>query len=448
MCEYSHAMGNSNGSLADYWDTITSTPGLQGGFLWEWKDHGLRQRLPDGRVRLAYGGQFGDTPHDGNFVADGLMSADLEPHPAMREVAWVYRPVTVAIDGDGLRVENRRSFTGLGDLRARWEMLVDGVVARRGTLPVPDVDPHSSAPVPLPDLPAPPDRGCEVHLTVRWETTGDTWFAPAGHVVAWDQIQIQAARDPVSEGLTAGSPADSLVSPRLNLWRAPTDNDGFRLIPDLASRLRVGGQALSRWQAAGLDRRPAEELVRHRASAERDGHGTTYRHTVDVGDPLADLPRIGVCFALPARFSEVRWFGRGPHENYPDRNRSAMLGVWHGEPDDLPYLVPQEFGLRTDCRWLEILDPARREAVRIDAIVPQVLHFSATRHTARDLHEAVTQSELRSRDSLTVCIDTAHRGVGTASCGPDVLPQYRLAAGRYEFVYRVSTKTVDRVDSS
>ncbi|HEY7626159.1 MAG TPA: glycoside hydrolase family 2 TIM barrel-domain containing protein, partial [Ilumatobacteraceae bacterium] len=95
LCEYSHAMGNSNGSLADYWDTIVSTPGLQGGFIWEWKDHGLRQRLADGTVRLAYGGQFGDTPNDGNFVADGLMSADLVPHPAMREVAWVHRPVTV-----------------------------------------------------------------------------------------------------------------------------------------------------------------------------------------------------------------------------------------------------------------------------------------------------------------------------------------------------------------
>ncbi len=110
MSEYSHAMGNSNGSLADYWDVITSTPGLQGGFIWEWKDQALRQRLPDGRVRLAYGGQFGDTPNDGNFVADGLVSADLEPHPAMRELAWVYRPVTVARARGGLRIENRQSF--------------------------------------------------------------------------------------------------------------------------------------------------------------------------------------------------------------------------------------------------------------------------------------------------------------------------------------------------
>lgn len=457
MCEYSHAMGNSNGSLADYWDAITSTPGLQGGFLWEWKDHGLRQRMGDGRVRLAYGGQFGDTPHDGNFVADGLVSADLEPHPAMREVAWVYRPVTVAEAQGGLRVENRRSFTGLGDLRARWEALVDGVVARRGTLPVPDIGPHSSATVPFPELADGAQGGRDIHLTVRWETKAATWFAPARHVVAWDQIQIRAATarragGPIHESTAAshsaaladGSSADSLVSPQLNLWRAPTDNDGFKLMPDLTSRLRAEGTALRRWQEAGLDQRPAEELVQHRVLVERDEHGTTYRHTVDVPEALADLPRVGVCFILPARFSELRWFGRGPHENYPDRNSSAMVGVWSGEPDESPYLVPQEFGLRTECRWFEIVDPAGGEAIRIDAIEPRALHFSATHHTAGDLYEAATQSDLRRRDGLVMCVDAAHRGLGTASCGPDVLPQFRLGAGRYEFAYRASTRTVGR----
>ena len=118
MCEYSHAMGNSNGSLADYWDAITPTPGLQGGFIWEWKDHTLRQQLPDGTSRLAYGGQFGDEPNDCNFVADGLMSSELVPHPAMREVAWVHRPVAVERVRDGLRIANRQSFTGFGWLRA------------------------------------------------------------------------------------------------------------------------------------------------------------------------------------------------------------------------------------------------------------------------------------------------------------------------------------------
>ena len=111
LCEYSHTMGNSNGSLADYWDVIHSTPRLQGGFIWEWKDHGIRTVLPNGKRGFAYGGQFGDEPHDGNFVADGLMSSDLVPHPGMQEIAWVYRPVAVA--RGGARRASHRESTGL-----------------------------------------------------------------------------------------------------------------------------------------------------------------------------------------------------------------------------------------------------------------------------------------------------------------------------------------------
>ena len=437
MCEYSHAMGNSNGSLADYWNVIEATPGLQGGFLWEWKDQALRQQLPDGTVRLAYGGQFGDEPHDGNFVADGLVSADLVPHPAMREVAWVYRPVAVTCDGGGLRIENRRSFTGLADLRARWQLLVDGEAADRGVLAVPPIAGHSSVtlPLPKPALDALPDR--DVHLTVTWETVADSWFAPAGHVASWDQVELAAARTP-ARSPSGGSSADHLVTPALNLWRAPTDNDGFKLMPELSERLGVGGLALRRWKQAGLHVRPADELVAHRVQVEREAHYTAFHHTVDVPEAFADLPRIGVQFELPPRFRAVRWYGRGPHENYPDRNRSATMGVWHGSPDELPYLVPQEFGLRTGCRWLEIIDPDDREAVRIEVLRPATMQASAIYHRASDLFEASTRSEVRRRDGLVVCLDAEHRGLGTASCGPGVLPEYRIAAGRHEFSYRVS----------
>ena len=438
MCEYSHAMGNSNGSLADYWDVIEATPGLQGGFLWEWKDQALRQRLSDGSVRLAYGGQFGDAPHDGNFVADGLVSADLEPHPAMREVAWVYRPVAVTRGAQGLRIENRRSFATLADLRATWELLIDGEVADRGALAVPEAAPGSSTVVAIPHSARTPDPDRDARLTVRWETTADTWFAPAGHMVAWDQVELHRARTPAAPPLAGSSPADHLVSPALNLWRAPTDNDGFKLMPELSERLGVGGRALSRWRQAGLHHQRADELVAHRVQVERDDHGTTYRHVVDVPEALADLPRIGVQFELPRRFCEVRWYGWGPHENYPDRNRSALMGVWRSRPDELPYLVPQEFGLRTGCRWLEIIDPDGGEAVRSDALQPRTLSFSVIHHRASDLFDAPTQAEVRRRDGLVVCLDAAHRGLGTASCGPDVLPEYRIASGRHEFAYRVS----------
>ena len=448
LCEYSHAMGNSNGSLADYWDVITSTPGLQGGFIWEWKDHGIVQRLPDGSTRLAYGGQFGDQPHDGNFVADGLVGSWGEPHPAMREVAWVHRPVTVstARRKGTVRVANRQSFVGLGWLRAEWELTLDGAVVRRGAWRLPDVAPHTHIDLPLP-CPLPTEPG-EARFTVRWFTRNDSEWAPAGHLVAWDSLPLPTSttRKDVAPSTSAGggtgatsSPEGVVVSgPMLSIWRAATDNDGFKLLPDLRERIKVGGTALTTWLQAGLDHRPADELVQHRCTTRDIDGGREYRHSVVVPEELADLPRIGVTFELPARFSQVRWHGRGPHENYPDRNSSAMPGIWQQAPDAMPYLVPQEFGLRTDCRWIELIDPESGEVLRVDVLQPRSMHFSATRHTAAQLYEASTATELHTSPNLVVHLDVAHRGLGTASCGPDVLPKYRIPAGTYRFAYRLT----------
>jgi beta-galactosidase len=444
MCEYSHAMGNSNGSLADYWDVITSTPGLQGGFIWEWKDHGLRRSLPDGSKRLAYGGDFGDTPNDGNFVADGLVSAEAEPHPAMREVAWVYRPVTVLLGGSkrspALVISNRQSFVGLDAYKITWGLRVAGELVKRGTLKVPAVGPLSSVSVPLPcDVPA---GVAEVHLSVSVELKKDTWYGTAGHLVAWDQVELRAAR-PAKLGRWKPNDAPSevdeeLTSPvTLSLWRAGTDNDGYKLMPDLSQRMGIGGQGLNNWLKAGVDRLPADELVAHEWCRGASGSSVEYRHTVTVPDSLADLPRVGVTFALPARYGSLRWFGRGPHECYPDRQRSAPLGIWEGSPDRPPYLVPQEFGLRTDCRWFECIDPDGR-TLRIDVLSPRAMHMSATNYHAADLYAAANEADLEPRDELIVHLDVAHRGLGTASCGPDVLPQYRLPSGTFEFSYRLT----------
>lgn len=454
LCEYSHAMGNSNGSLADYWETITTTPGLQGGFIWEWKDHGLRRQLADGSTRLAVGGDFGDVPNDGNFVADGLMSADLEPHPAMREVAWVYRPVTVSLQGGNrartLRIVNRQSFVGLDHLVGSWELLVAGSVVKHGRLRTPKVEPRGSVVVPLPC--AAPVCTDEVQLSIRWHSRHETWFAPSGHLVAWDQVELRAARRstrvPAGRSTTSQSAIDDLlVLPvELALWRAATDNDGFKLVADLSSRLNIGGEALNRWRQAGVHDTPADRLVDHRFDrmVSDDGRSATYRHHVHVPASLADLPRVGVRFSLPGRFREVRWFGRGPHENYPDRNASAMLGVWDGAPDLPPYLVPQEFGLRTDTRWLECIDSNSGNVVRIDVLFPSAMHVSATNYRAEDLFACANEADLWPRDELVVHLDVGHRGLGTASCGPDVLPKYRLPAGDYSFAYRLTVLPTGR----
>jgi beta-galactosidase len=452
MCEYSHAMGNSNGSLADYWDVITSTPGLQGGFIWEWKDHGLLTRLPNGKRGFAYGGQFGDEPNDGNFVADGLMAADLEPHPGVQEVMWVYRPVVVTLDGGVLTVANRRSFTDLSDLAASWELLAGGEVVASGELDVGAVAPGSTVEIPLPC--AGPDVA-DAHLTVRWAQRRATAWAPRGHLVAWDQVTLRAPADrstPVitgpnpkfGAGVASGatfSPNFGLVGagPQLSLFRAPVDNDGFKLMPELGRQIGVGGDGLRHWIDAGIDRRCADELVEHDHRVEDlDDGSQIHTHEVVVPDDLDDVARVGVTFELEPGFDRVRYLGRGPLENYPDRNRGAVLGVWESVIDEPPYLVPQEFGLRTDCRWFEFVDSSTGTRLRLDVLDPVALHVSATRFTSHDLYAAAHETDLRPRRTLVVHADVAHRGLGTGSCGPDVLDRYRLGPGPYRFSYRLS----------
>jgi beta-galactosidase len=230
--------------------------------------------------------------------------------------------------------------------------------------------------------------------------------------------------------------------PELCLFRAPVDNDGFKLFPRLA-RGQDGGDGLGHWIDAGLDRLPANHLVEHDHHVERLADGAEiHSHTVVVPAALDDVARVGVRFELSAGFDRLRWFGRGPLENYPDRNRGAVLGVWESPVDEPPYLVPQEFGLRTDCRWFEFVNAATGALVRLDVLEPTSMHVSATRFTVEDLYAAGHETDLRPRRNLVVHADVAHRGVGTGSCGPDVLDRYRIRPGTYRFSYRLSTSVV------
>jgi len=466
MCEYSHAMGNSNGSLADYWQAIESEPLLAGGFVWEWKDHGVRQKVDSRSTlngtswRYAYGGQFGDVPNDGNFVADGLNSPDLSPHPAMRELAWVHRPVAVTSLGDSMyEIQNRRSHVGIDDLRCTMVLLVGGEIRHEEGLTL-DVAPLATVRGEFNDELKRKITDAAPHLTVtvqfRWTQRDDSAFAPAGHLVAWDEI-IVCAPQPKAPPQDSGNrdlstaqtatgvrealgpaPADEIfTSPiRLAVMRATIDNDGYKVMPGFMEEHRIGGKTLARWGRLGiLDDEIPTGLQHVQQRRVRTDGGVEYHHRVVVPEPLAGLPRVGVRLALPKEFRYLRWFGRGPHENYPDRNSSAMLDVWAREPDEMPYLVPQEFGLRTDCEWMEFHSP--RVIVRIDVLQPASLHFSAVHHTPTQLQSALDSTQLLRSDELVVHLDVAHRGLGTGSCGPDVLPQYEIAAGTYEFGYLV-----------
>ena len=444
MCEYSHAMGNSNGSLADYWQAFETTPGLQGGFVWEWKDHGLTQITASGATRFAYGGQFGDSPNDGNFVADGLVHADLTPHPAMRELMWVHRPVTVSRGGSKqnpvLTIRNRQWFTSLSMYSAQWELIVDGKVSKKGPLHIPEVPPEHHADVAIPvDVPA---GANEAFLSVTWSLKKESPWAPKGHVVAWDQVTLRQSEEIHPSALprrTSGATtlADVFVQkPRTTTWRAAIDNDGFKMMPHLWAGF---GRSLERWISQGIATDESQIVESEISTDVWSPTATRFEHVVQVPEKLVDLPRIGATFEVASRFTKIRWYGRGPHENYPDRKSSAMIGIYESDPDELPYLVPQEFGLRTDCRWMELIDPVAKETVRIEAD-DCLLHMSAIPYTADDLYQAKDQTELQRRDHLVIHVDIAHRGLGTASCGPDTLPIYRIQPGTYRFAYVVSVR--------
>ncbi|MFI5369465.1 MAG: glycoside hydrolase family 2 TIM barrel-domain containing protein, partial [Spirochaetia bacterium] len=285
LCEYCHAMGNGPGGLKEYWDAFYSSPRLQGGFVWEWLDHGIRQKRPDGREFFAYGGDFGDEPNDGNFVIDGLLFSDRTPSPGLTELAKVIEPVFVeAQDSAAGRflVHNRYDFLTLDHLACVWKLECDGVLQAVGSAAMPRVLPGESGPitiVPRAGVEVPP--GVEQWLTLRFVLAADTTWAPAGHEVAWAQfpIHISTGAPQAAPPLQTGPPVawsrggnavlvqsaglklefdsvDGTLSslfygdrpllksgPRVTFWRAPTDNDrGF------------GSRDFAEWQAAGLHR--------------------------------------------------------------------------------------------------------------------------------------------------------------------------------------------------
>ena len=496
LCEYSHAMGNSNGSLSDYWAAFEAHPGLQGGFIWEWCDHGLTQHTADGRAYFAYGGDFGDTPNDLNFCCDGIVGADRVPHPGLWELKTLVQPVGVrwieAATGQ-IEVLNKRDFADLSDLVGTWSLEVDGEVAAHGELPSLTTLPGAVSVVRLP-LPRPiVFEGQEAFLMVRFALAGDAGYAPVGHEVAWSQLPVslpakpKARAKPVSvmpltlkrngeravvtgrdfelsfsadsgmEQMTRGNHLVIILGPQLQIWRGATDNDGIKGMP------RQAEKALTKWLEAGLDQmtvgrgrlETSQEdgqvtvHLRQVGSCGAAEHAVIFDHTyvisgdgrvqVDctfyVDSVLSDLPRLGVTLTLADEFEGLEWFGRGPLENYSDRKHAAWVGKFAGTVSDqyVPYAMPQEHGNKTDLRWIELRSPDL--AVRFS---PSALcEGSASRFAPQNLFAAKHTTDLAPRNEVRVNLDVAQRGLGTASCGPDILEQYRVGAGTYRLAFDI-----------
>lgn len=474
QCEYAHAMGNGPGGLRDYEDLFDAHDRLQGGFVWEWLDHGIRRTGIDGRAYFAYGGDFGETVHDGNFITDGLVFPDRTPSPGLAEVKAVFAPVRIgpgAAPGT-VRLQNRYAVSGLGHLRFAVSVEDSDGVHPAGELRPPDVGPGASVEIPLPALPSSdsdPDSGESV-VTVRAVLAEDTPWAPDGHVLAVGQIPLRPRVPPPlprgartsadQDGIRLGDAVfahgtgrlvrlgDLAVSgPRLELWRAPTDNDGGGSAPvELAGQWRIAGLDRLEHRTLGVEMHGAELVVRTRVAAAGSPAGAlaTYRWSgADTGrgvsGPLGltvevvfdgrwptTLPRLGVVLGLPRWVDTVTWFGLGPGEAYADSRDAVRLGRFSAGLDRLqtPYVFPQENGQRLGTRWASLRAGGGGPGLRIDADPP--VGLSARPWPTAALAAARHTVDLVPGDNVEVHLDLAQNGLGTASCGPGVLPAYQL----------------------
>ncbi|WP_022884901.1 glycoside hydrolase family 2 TIM barrel-domain containing protein [Glaciibacter superstes] len=539
LCEYVHAMGNGPGAIDQYEDLVDRYPRLHGGFVWEWRDHGIRSVADDGSEFFAYGGDFGEVLHDGNFVMDGMVLSDGTPSPGLWEYKQIVSPIRLRFAGAGagagagrvVTVSNLRHTADASDVVFRWRVEVDGRRARSGELAVVGAaggalaageTARVSLPASVTDAAvtdaavtdvavtdaaqldgAPAAR--EVWLTLEAVLRDDTAWAESGHVLvaaqtdltsgppdglrpprptaSVDRIAAQPAQGRTTLGLAefvdgrlVSLGAASVAGPRLELWRAPTDNDygAGRGSYDLGDPWLNNGNGVEApssvdvWRHAGLDRLTARvETV----SAVTDGIRVRTRYApadssnavqVDESWQLVNgelwlrldviptsewgiiWPRVGVRFDLPAAVDGASWFGAGPLPSYPDSRHASLVGRYEASIDDLAvdYAKPQENGHRSDVRSLSLAQDGE-PWLRLDAVADargRLPGFTLARHTAQQLASAGHPFELPQSDASYLYLDAAQHGLGSRACGPDVWPDYQLRPEARTLVFRISAE--------
>ena len=460
MCEYSHAMGNSNGTLAEYWEAIEATRGLQGGFIWEMWDHGPVQTLPDGTKRNAYGGDYGETKHDGNFCCDGMVFPDRTPKPAMHEFKALAAPAVVS----GVKpatgqfaIFNKNFFTDLSQYQLQWSITCDGVVQDSGVVKLPKVSPRKKAnfKVSSKKLAKGTARG-ELFITFTLVRIASTPWALPMSEIGWNQIALP------SNALTApkkikeiGDVVDEhgqiilpygIVAPSVSLWRAPTDNDRIGHISTKWER--YGVREISRTDCVVTQSATSIKVVnnwetstgvsfKHTQLITPVESGFTVKETVTVPKVFDDLARVGTLFELDGSLNELTYFGIGAHESYPDR-KIGRIGRYISTvaAQYIPYVRPQENGGHAAVRWFEVTNSAGN-GLRFAMGKPA--QVSVTPNRDADLADATHDVEVTACGNTVVHIDAAHRGVGTASCGPDTLDKYLIKTGVHTWEWTVTS---------
>lgn len=485
LCEYAHAMGNGPGGLAEYQEIFYKYKRLQGGFVWEWMDHGLRSKMADGKEFFAYGGDFGDEPNNSNFCIDGLVMPDRTASPGLLEYKKVIEPVkTEAINVlDGiLRITNLYDFIDLDHLELFWNITTDDAILQSGRLSLPHIKPGESTEITLPIKH--PLQSANCCLNISYRLAADTNWAPGGHEIASGQFLMPANEKTEIETSLPSMPiccedmknklkitgADFEIifdkisgridswkfagltfmhkGPALNFWRAPIDNDMFEIEKWKAKNLNhlIDTVDEIRWHKFSEDTLnisvngkvapiTLDWSIKYKLLYTINGSGNVILEI--SGNPEGrglpeTLPRIGVQMELAKNLERVRWWGRGPGESYIDSKQANSFGLYTKHIDELytSYIKPQENGNRTEVKWVSFEEP-----VGIGFIITgeEPLNFSAHRFSIKSIENAKNRCNLVPEDKIYLKLDYRHHGLGSASCGPGQLPRYKLAPTSFRF---------------
>lgn len=496
LCEYAHAMGNSVGNLRDYWEVIEKYPNLQGGFIWDWVDQGLAKYSEEGVLYWAYGGDFGPegTPSSQNFCMNGLVRPDRSPNPSLHEVKQVYQYVKAEpmdFAGGHIQLSNHYDFISLDRFDFSWELRSEGKVLASGAFKAPGVEPGASAYFELWKEAPEFESGRAYFLNLSMRTREKWGILEAGAELArfqmalpflgetstvdalalTDVASLKSKRDEymfTGKGFSIAFSKQSghitswqmageemlLDGPEPAFWRAPNDNDyGYDMLKELGVWRFAGDSAIVQkvellkqgQQPTGLKVEYVlpHDLGRSSVAYLISGDGTVeVTHRYEPGkEGLPPMPRMGLQLTLPKRYEQVKWYGRGPWENYPDRKTAAFIDVYESTVDALleRYPAPQENGYRSDVRWIQILD-ARGKGFFIEGAA--FSGFSALNYSAEDFTPAsrglLHTVDLKPREAVYLHLDHQMMGVGgDTSWGARPHAAYTVFPRPYEYSFRI-----------
>jgi beta-galactosidase len=495
QCEYAHAMGNSLGNLQDYWDVIEAYPTMQGGFIWDWVDQGILTQNDKGEDFWAYGGDLGgaELQNDNNFCLNGIVNPDRTAHPALFEAKKVFQYIKFKdtdVKNGKIEIKNIYDFTNLNEFDFSWSLLENGLEVSSGNLDDLNLEPYQSKTVII-EIPKLENNLSDYHLNLYAKSKEKQALIPKAHIVAYEQFQLQKGKfkpilvNEASVFKTAKNDALLSISNKNvkaefdlktgaissldfgngnmivqgikpNFWRATTDNDfGFKM----PMKLGVWKSASNNQELISISEITKDNNVlvtvkynlgkmkKSTATLNYTFHknGEIIVETIldNLNSKLPVLPRFGNNLIIKKEFDQVNWLGKGPFENYQDRNTAALVGNYKATVSDLyfPYIRPQENGYKTENRWVTFTNDTG-EGIKITA--PKYFGFSAHNQYNSDFDAGKTKqqrhtTDIPKRDFISINIDHQQMGVGgDNSWGAMPLKEYRITAEKMSYSYTIS----------